>query len=106
MSLVRKCPPCPCEGPRVVCKYVRMPQQQSPVDSFFQNGNDGHQEFSVVLRGYERNQVDGALQRLTQQLQQAALARDEAESRLNEAQRRIRQAEQRLSSVEQKLTDT
>ena len=82
-----------------------MPQQQSSVD-FFQNGSDGQGEFSVVLRGYDRNQVDSHIQRLMMQSQQAAQARDEAEARLNEAQRRARQAEQRLTSVEQKLTDT
>ena len=81
-----------------------MPQQQSSVD-FFQNGSDGHTEISVVLRGYDRQQVDALLTRLNSQLQQASQARDEAEGRLNEAQRRVRQAEQRLNSVEQKLTD-
>src|SRR5262245_37976232 len=82
-----------------------MPQQQPSVD-FFQNGNPDHTEISVVLRGYDRQQVDSLLARLNSQLQQAGQARDEAEGRLNEAQRRVRQAEQRLNSVEQKLTDT
>ncbi|MER7003960.1 cell division protein DivIVA, partial [Dactylosporangium sp. NPDC000555] len=81
-----------------------MPQQQSSVD-FFQNGSD-HEELSVVLRGYDRQQVDSKLQRLNAQLQQASQAREEAEGRLAEAQRRVRQAEQRLGTMEQKLSDT
>ena len=64
-------------------------------------------EFSVVLRGYDRAQVDAYHVRAsTPRSSQAEQARTEAEQRLNEAQRRLRQSEQRLRHVEQKLTDT
>src|SRR6266545_274837 len=82
-----------------------MPQQPQSNLAFFDNANPP-QEFSVVLRGYDRTQVDDAVQRLATNLNKAEMARVEAEQRLNEAQRRLRQAEQRISTVEQKLTDS
>ena len=84
-----------------------MPQQpQQPSSLAFFDDASGGTEFSVVLRGYDRAQVDGHVQRLTAAITQAEQARAEAEQRMNESQRRLRQAEQRLSSIEQKLTDT
>ena len=80
-----------------------MAQQSST--AFFDTANAGT-EFSVVLRGYDRPQVDDYVGRLNAALAQAEQARAEAEQRLAEGQRRLRQAEQRLTTVEQKLTDT
>src|SRR5215475_9747938 len=82
-----------------------MPQQQSDVPPFF-DGATSHADFTVVLRGFDREQVTSHLGRLNSQLLQTEQARAEAEQRMNDAQRRLRQAEQRLNSVEQKLTDT
>jgi DivIVA domain-containing protein len=83
-----------------------MPQPQPQQNiAFFDNANSSS-EFSVVLRGYDRAQVDDFIGRLNGALTQSEQARTEAEQRMNEAQRRLRQAEQRLNSVEQKLTDT
>src|SRR3954452_14543870 len=84
-----------------------MPQpQQQQNTAFFANANSAGQEFSVVLRGYDRAQVDDVIGRVSAALTQSEQARGEAEQRMNDAQRRLRQAEQRLNSVEQKLTDT
>src|SRR5579859_18626 len=84
-----------------------MPQQpQQPSSLAFFDDASGGQEFSVVLRGYDRQQVDGAINRLTATVTQAEQLRAEAEQRVAESQRRLRQAEQRLSQIEQKLTDT
>src|ERR1041384_3240563 len=81
-----------------------MPQQQSNL-AFFDNPGP-LPELSVVLRGYDRSQVDNELRRLNDALNQSERARAEAEQRMNDAQRRLRQAEQRINSVEQTLTDT
>ena len=83
-----------------------MPQQPQQPSSLAFFDDHASNEFSVQLRGYDRGQVDGYVQRMTAALTQAEQARAEAEQRMNESQRRLRQAEQRLSSVEQKLTDT
>ena len=77
--------------------------QQSSL-TFFENANS-QPDFTVVLRGYDRPQVDDFVQRLNAALVQSEAARAEAEQRLNEAQRRGRQAEQALTSAQQKLTD-
>src|SRR6476620_2840458 len=68
-----------------------MPQQQSSL-TFFENANS-QPDFTVVLRGYDRNQVDDFVQRLNAALAQSETARAEAEQRLGEAQRRAKQAE-------------
>src|SRR5262245_25356676 len=81
-----------------------MPQQQDSNLAFFDNATAPH-DFTVALRGYDRQQVDTYLQRLTAALTQSEQARAEAEQRMNDAQRRLRQAEQRLGGLEQKLTD-
>src|SRR5262245_24918996 len=94
--------PVPCATPRVICKYVPMSQQPSSV-AFFDGANT-QQDFTVVLRGFDREQVNAFVGRLNAQLAQSEQARAEAEQRMNDAQRRLRQAEQRLNSVEQKLT--
>jgi DivIVA domain-containing protein len=104
ISLAPKVAPRSCEAPPYVCQYVAMPQQQSNV-AFFDGANTQH-DFTVVLRGYDREQVNDFVGRLNAQLGQTEQARSEAEQRMNDAQRRLRQAEQRLNSVEQKLTDT
>src|SRR5262245_17508140 len=80
-----------------------MPQQPSSL-SFFENANS-QPDFTVVLRGYDRNQVDDFVQRLNAHLAQTKAAHAEAEQRMNDSQRRTRQAEQALSSAQQKLTD-
>src|SRR5437773_10850939 len=80
-----------------------MPQQQSSL-TFFENANS-QPDFTVVLRGYDRPQVDDFVQRLNAALGQSEAARAEAEQRLAEAQRRTRQAEQALTQAQQKLTD-
>ena len=77
--------------------------QQSSL-TFFDNANS-QPDFTVVLRGYDRPQVDDFVQRLNAALAQSEAARAEAEQRLNEASRRARQAEQALTSAQQKLTD-
>jgi len=82
-----------------------MPQPQSDAPPFFDGANT-HADFTVVLRGFDREQVTAHLNRINSQLMQTEQARSEAEQRMNDAQRRLRQAEQRLNSVEQKLTDT
>ena len=64
--------------------------------TFFENANS-QPDFTVVLRGYDRPQVDDFVQRLNAALAQSEAARAEAEQRLNEAQRRLRQAEQALT---------
>src|SRR5256885_12029221 len=76
-----------------------MPQQPQQLSNgaFFDDASGG-QEFSVVLRGYDRQQVDGHVQRLTAAISQAEQARAEAEQRMNESQRRLRQAEDRKST--------
>src|SRR5436305_14285383 len=79
-----------------------MPQPQVLL-AFFDDAS-GVQEFSVGVRGYDRAEVDGHVQRLTAAITQAEQSRAEAEQRMNESQRRLRQAKQRLSSIEQKLT--
>ncbi|RQX54763.1 cell division protein DivIVA, partial [Micromonospora chalcea] len=82
-----------------------MPQQQSSPLAFFDNANS-QPDFTVGLRGYNTNQVDDFIGRLTAALSQSEQARAEAEQRMNDAQRRLRQAEQRQSALEQKLTET
>src|SRR3954464_12280261 len=82
-----------------------MPQQQDQNLAFFEGANSQH-DFTVVLRGYERGQVDAHLGRLIAALNQSEQARGEAEQRMNDAQRRLRQAEQRLNTLEQKLADS
>src|SRR3954468_19154343 len=82
-----------------------MPQQQDQNLAFFDGANSQH-DFTVVLRGYDRGQVDAHLGRLVAALNQSEQARGEAEQRMNDAQRRLRQAEQRLTGVEQKLGET
>ena len=82
-----------------------MPQQQDANLAFFETANSQH-DFTVVLRGYDRHQVDGHLGRLVAALNQSEQARGEAEQRMNDAQRRLRQAEQRLNALEQKLADS
>src|SRR5690606_21015974 len=77
--------------------------QQSSL-TFFENANS-QPDFTVVLRGYDRPQVDDFVQRLNAALAQSEAARAEAEQRLAEAQRRARQAEQALTQAQQKLTD-
>ncbi len=72
--------------------------------TFFENANS-QPDFTVVLRGYDRPQVDDFVQRLNAALAQSEAARAEAEQRLNEAQRRSRQTEQALTSAQQKPTD-
>ena len=69
--------------------------QQSSL-TFFENANS-QPDFTVVLRGYDRPQVDDFVQRLNAALAQSEAARAEAEQRLNEAQRRARNAEQALT---------
>ncbi len=64
--------------------------QQSSL-TFFENANS-QPDFTVVLRGYDRPQVDDFVQRLNAALAQSEAARAEAEQRLNEAQRRARQS--------------
>ena len=81
-----------------------MPQQQDQNLAFFDTANSQH-DFTVVLRGYDRHQVDGHIGRLLAALNQSEAARGEAEQRMNDAQRRLRQAEQRLNTLEQKLAD-
>src|SRR5688572_17009133 len=100
MPLSAKQPPCSCEAPGYVCQDVPMPQPQSDVTPFF-DGSNTHADFTVVLRGFDRDQVNAHLGRLNAQLMQTDQARGEAEQRMNDAQRRLRQAEQRLNSVEQ-----
>ena len=75
-----------------------MAQQQQSNLAFF-DGASHATEFSVVLRGYERHQVDDFVQKREAALHQAEQARAEAEQRMNDAQRRLRQAEQRLSQL-------
>src|SRR3954465_9783008 len=82
-----------------------MPQQQDQNLTFFETANS-QTDFTVVLRGYDRHQVDGHLGRVVAALNQAEQARGEAEQRMNDAQRRLRQAEQRLNALEQKLADS
>src|SRR5215510_7460708 len=77
--------------------------QQSSV-TFFENANS-QPDFTVVLRGYDRPQVDDFVQRLNAALAQSEATRAEAEQRLAEAVRRGKQAEQALNSAQQKLTD-
>ena len=72
--------------------------------TFFENANS-QPDFTVVLRGYDRPQVDDFVQRLNAALAQSEAARAEAEQRLAEAVRRAKQAEQALQSAQQKLTD-
>src|SRR6185369_4716017 len=66
--------------------------QQSSL-TFFDNANS-QPDFTVVLRGYDRPQVDDFVQRLNAALAQSEAARAEAEQRLGEAQRRHRAADQ------------
>ena len=94
-----------CELPWFVCQYVPMPQQQSSLSRSSITRTRSH-DFTVVLRGYDRDQVDDHIGRLNAALSQAEQARAEAEQRMNDAQRRLRQAEQRISALEQKLSDT
>ena len=75
-----------------------MPQQQDQNLAFFETANSQH-DFTVVLRGYDRGQVDAHLGRLVAALNQSEQARGEAEQRMNDAQRRLRQAEQRLNAL-------
>ena len=56
--------------------------QQSSL-TFFENANS-QPDFTVVLRGYDRPQVDDFVQRLNAALAQSEAARAEAEQRLNE----------------------
>ncbi len=46
----------------MVCKYERMPQPQQQSNLAFFDGASGAAEFSVVLRGYDRAQVDNFIQ--------------------------------------------
>src|SRR5690554_3683440 len=82
-----------------------MPQQQPSSLAFFENVNSQH-ELTVVLRGYDREQVNNLVNGLKQALTQAETDKQEAIARMNDAQRRLRAAEQRLGTMEQKLTDT
>src|SRR5215831_13120568 len=77
--------------------------QQSSL-TFFDNANS-QPDFTVVLRGYDRAQVDDYVQRLNAGLAQSEAARAEAEQRLNDAVRRGKQAEQALVGAQAKLTD-
>jgi len=81
-----------------------MPQQQQPSLSFFETANT-QPDFTVVLRGYDRAQVDDFIQRLNSLIAQKEAERSEAERRMTEAQRRLRQAEQRTAALEQKLKE-
>ena len=81
-----------------------MPQQPQSNLTFFENANS-QPDFTVVLRGYDRAQVDDFVGRLNAALAQSETARAEAEQRMNDLQRRSRQAEQALTSAQQKLTD-
>ncbi|HEV8175675.1 MAG TPA: DivIVA domain-containing protein, partial [Actinoplanes sp.] len=65
-----------------------MPQQQDSNLAFFETANSQH-DFTVVLRGYDRGQVDAHLGRLVAALNQSEQARGEAEQRMNDAQRRL-----------------
>src|SRR5688572_13576529 len=80
-----------------------MPQQQSSI-TFFESANS-QPDFTVVLRGYDRAQVDDFVGRLNAALAQSEAARAEAEQRLNDAQRRSRQSEQALTAAQQKLSE-
>ena len=66
-----------------------MPQPQSDV-AFFDGANT-QADFTVVLRGFDREQVTAHLGRINAQLIQSEQARTEAEQRMNDAQRRLRQ---------------
>ena len=67
-----------------------MPQQ--PSLSFFDNANE-QPDFTVVLRGYDREQVTNEVQRLKALINQKEVERSEAERRMTDAQRRVRQAD-------------
>jgi len=82
-----------------------MPQQQPSPLAFFDNANS-QPDFTIALRGYDREQVNSHLGRLNAALHQAQQDRADAEQRMNDAQRRLRQAEQRIAALEQKLSDT
>ena len=64
--------------------------QQSSL-TFFENANS-QPDFTVVLRGYDRPQVDDFVGRLNAALAQSEAARAEAEQRLNDATRKHRPA--------------
>src|ERR1700749_3375430 len=82
-----------------------MPQRQDANTAFLGTAQSQH-DFTVVLRGYDRGQVDAHLGRLVAALNQSEQARGQAEQRVNDGQPRLRQAEQRLNALEQKLADS
>jgi cell division septum initiation protein DivIVA len=61
--------------------------------------------FPVVLRGYDRMQVDDYIARLQAAVHQSQLARAEAEERLNQAQQRLNQSQRALAEAQQSLSD-
>ena len=78
-----------------------MPQQQQSTTAFFDNANNG-QEFSVVLRGYDRGQVDTEIGRLNNAILQSEQQRAEAEQRMADGaldQWRGRQALRQLRDI-------
>ena len=81
-----------------------MAQQQQTSLSFFDSSTTP--DFTVGLRGYDREQVNNYIARLHQSLAQHQADKEDAQRSLGDAQRRLRAAEQRLASMEQKLTDT
>ena len=62
-------------------------------------------QFPVVLRGYDRMQVDDYIARLQAAVHQSQTARAEAEERLAQAQQRLAQSQRALAEVQKNLSE-
>lgn len=70
-----------------------------------QTDHGGVPDFTIVLRGYERTQVDSYIERLTARLDQLIDARDRADNSSSDGRERIAELEQKLNQTQRQLEE-